>query len=89
MLVRTGPVATFVATQAYGPPNQTTENPVSGGFRYGPGRNRTCDLGIKSPLLYQLSYRPRAYEGYRGTPAILRGPGPHRLAVQVTALSRL
>ena len=24
----------------------------------GPGRNRTCDLGIKSPLLYQLSYRP-------------------------------
>jgi hypothetical protein len=27
-------------------------------FCYGPGRNRTCDLGIKSPLLYQLSYRP-------------------------------
>ena len=26
---------------------------------YGPGRDRTCDLGIKSPLLYQLSYRPR------------------------------
>ena len=25
----------------------------------GPGRSRTCDLGIKSPLLYQLSYRPR------------------------------
>ncbi len=25
----------------------------------GPGRDRTCDLGIKSPLLYQLSYRPR------------------------------
>ena len=24
----------------------------------GPGRSRTCDLGIKSPLLYQLSYRP-------------------------------
>jgi hypothetical protein len=24
----------------------------------GPGRIRTCDLGIKSPLLYQLSYRP-------------------------------
>ena len=24
----------------------------------GPGRARTCDLGIKSPLLYQLSYRP-------------------------------
>src|SRR5882672_11061885 len=28
--------------------------------RHGPGRDRTCDLGIKSPLLYQLSYRPRA-----------------------------
>ena len=28
-------------------------------FADGPGRNRTCDLGIKSPLLYQLSYRPR------------------------------
>ena len=26
----------------------------------GPGRDRTCDLGIKSPLLYQLSYRPRS-----------------------------
>jgi hypothetical protein len=26
--------------------------------RNGPGRSRTCDLGIKSPLLYQLSYRP-------------------------------
>jgi hypothetical protein len=25
---------------------------------HGPGRDRTCDLGIKSPLLYQLSYRP-------------------------------
>jgi hypothetical protein len=24
----------------------------------GPGRIRTCGLGIKSPLLYQLSYRP-------------------------------
>src|SRR4029453_1891950 len=24
----------------------------------GPDRIRTCDLGIKSPLLYQLSYRP-------------------------------
>jgi hypothetical protein len=24
----------------------------------GPGRIRTCDLGIKSPLLCQLSYRP-------------------------------
>ena len=23
-----------------------------------PDRDRTCDLGIKSPLLYHLSYRP-------------------------------
>jgi hypothetical protein len=30
----------------------------SGAFACGPGRIRTCDLGIKSPLLYQLSYRP-------------------------------
>ena len=28
------------------------------GNLYGPGRDRTCDLGIKSPLLYRLSYRP-------------------------------
>jgi hypothetical protein len=28
----------------------------------GPGRDRTCDLGIKSPLLYQLSYRPACIE---------------------------
>ena len=33
----------------------------------GPGRDRTCDLGIKSPLLYQLSYRPRPCE-YRNVP---------------------
>src|SRR6266852_3245362 len=34
-------------------------------FSNGPGRDRTCDLGIKSPLLYQLSYRPhhRVYAG--------------------------
>jgi hypothetical protein len=33
----------------------------------GPGRIRTCDLGIKSPLLYRLSYRPRPFE-YRNVP---------------------
>jgi hypothetical protein len=54
----------------------------------GPGRIRTCDLGIKSPLLCQLSYRPPG-KGYPGATAILAGPGPHRLAAQVTALSRL
>ena len=30
----------------------------SGNLKDGPSRARTCDLGIKSPLLYQLSYRP-------------------------------
>ncbi len=41
--------------------------PVTGLLLFcdGPGRSRTCDLGIKSPLLYQLSYRPAARE-YRG-----------------------
>ena len=41
----------------------------------GPGRNRTCDLGIKSPLLCQLSYRPRLEE-YRRATAILFPPPP-------------
>jgi hypothetical protein len=54
----------------------------------GPGRIRTCDLGIKSPLLYQLSYRPLATKGIGGA-AVSCVPGPHRLAAQVTALSRL
>ena len=41
------------------PPTQ----PTHAGCRwYGPGRDRTCDLGIKSPLLYRLSYRPAAVE---------------------------
>jgi uncharacterized protein YndB with AHSA1/START domain len=31
----------------------------------GPGRDRTCDLGIKSPLLYQLSYRPAVRDRVR------------------------
>jgi hypothetical protein len=31
-----------------------------------PGRIRTCGLGIRSPLLYPLSYeRPRRRKGYR------------------------
>src|SRR4051794_18265548 len=34
-------------------------DPLAGSYCDGPGRDRTCDLGIKSPLLYQLSYRPR------------------------------
>ena len=31
------------------------------GFRGGPAGTRTPDLGIKSPLLYQLSYRSMVY----------------------------
>ena len=31
---------------------------LCGAFLHGPGWNRTNDLGIKSPLLCQLSYRP-------------------------------
>jgi hypothetical protein len=38
--------------------NQTMRFPRSHVAVNGPGRDRTCDLGIKSPLLYQLSYRP-------------------------------
>ena len=47
----------------YGAPPQRAEvdqrkMPISSFFFSGPGWNRTNDLGIKSPLLYQLSYRP-------------------------------
>ena len=35
------------------------------GASSGPGRDRTCDLGIKSPLLYQLSYRPAVWDRVR------------------------
>ena len=34
--------------------------PLLSADRSGPDRDRTCDLGIKSPLLYRLSYRPAA-----------------------------
>ncbi len=37
---------------------RVTETALLQDFLDGPGRDRTCDLGIKSPLLYQLSYRP-------------------------------
>jgi len=37
---------------------RTVEAPPLQALRDGPGWNRTNDLGIKSPLLYQLSYRP-------------------------------
>jgi uncharacterized protein YndB with AHSA1/START domain len=39
--------------------------PVGAGACSGPGRDRTCDLGIKSPLLYQLSYRPAVWDRVR------------------------
>ena len=36
-------------------PSGTGLRPVSAPALSGPCRDRTCDLGIKSPLLYQLS----------------------------------
>jgi uncharacterized protein YndB with AHSA1/START domain len=36
----------------------------------GPGRIRTCDLGIKSPLLYQLSYRPAVSDRVRSAAVV-------------------
>ena len=54
--------------EAHTPPRHGMLNPMRGqrevetahfqAVPNGPGRSRTCDLGIKSPLLYQLSYRP-------------------------------
>src|SRR4029079_14826815 len=46
-------------------------------FLNGPDRNRTCDLGIKSPLLYRLSYRPAPVSveaARRGVSTLRRGP---------------
>src|SRR5262245_37359234 len=68
----------------------------------GPGWIRTSDLGIKSPLLYQLSYRPRdasvAREGSYPCPAwppSTSGPGHGpfkavaRVRIPLGALGRL
>src|SRR6266513_3136070 len=41
-------------------PNASAKSARLQAVFYGPGRDRTCDLGIKSPLLYQLSYRPES-----------------------------
>ena len=65
-------VATFVATRPDLAPRfsllATQKSDLAGNLRDGPSRARTCDLGIKSPLLYQLSYRPRfASVGRSGT----------------------
>jgi hypothetical protein len=38
----------------------SSQDRAHGARRNGPGRTRTCGLGIKSPLLCQLSYRPPA-----------------------------
>jgi hypothetical protein len=48
-------VVTFVLSLARLPIVRKCKSPVCGGFLDGPCRDRTCDLGIKSPLLYQLS----------------------------------
>src|SRR6267378_1870410 len=42
----------------------------------GPGRDRTCDLGIKSPLLYRLSYRPAQASVSPRSPARLTAGPP-------------
>jgi hypothetical protein len=42
----------------------------------GPGWIRTSDLGIKSPLLCQLSYRPTRSECSGGIPLSLPGRAP-------------
>ena len=42
----------------------------------GPGRDRTCDLGIKSPLLYQLSYRPASKKSIGAPPLFLASRAP-------------
>jgi predicted ester cyclase len=39
----------------YAQPTEEQENPAVRGLRSGPWRTRTSNLGIKSPLLYQLS----------------------------------
>ncbi len=38
-------------------------------IRCGPGRTRTCDQRIMSPLLYQLSYGPVPSDGSMSTAA--------------------
>ena len=48
----------------------------------GPDRTRTCDLGIKSPLLYQLSYRPA------GANVALQDAGPEGACGQLHCQSR-
>src|SRR5919201_3227977 len=59
----------------------------------GPGRNRTCDLGIKSPLLYQLSYRPapllkrrRGPTGEPGVPPCPKSPLLYQLSYRPALL---
>src|SRR5690606_3041892 len=60
--------------------------PISGRYVGEPGRVRTCDPRIKSPLLYQLSYepeglavclgvRPRGREKTRGLPGVVTPTG--------------
>src|SRR4051812_32614728 len=43
--------------------------------RGAPGRIRTCDLRIRSPLLYPLTYEPLAGKGYRHTTGLHRPEG--------------
>jgi hypothetical protein len=60
---RAGPdQAVLAVTMDHGFEGLLSSSPSVGDDVDGPGRIRTCDLGIKSPLLYQLSYRPAAGE---------------------------
>jgi hypothetical protein len=51
-------VRAFVRALRLPVPSSSIKPPANWPNGDGPGRDRTCDLGIKSPLLYQLSYRP-------------------------------
>lgn len=54
----------------------------------GPGRDRTCDLGIKSPLLYQLSYRPFASILEAMSKGYMEGPAAEAAEARRDAMER-
>ena len=55
---------------------ENTNQPFAGPFVSGPGWVRTNDLGIKSPLLYRLSYRPAGAQCRRRRPRSRRPAVP-------------
>ena len=56
--VEPGPYPTRTLSDFFARDDDSGKSAPEQAFGDGPGRDRTCDLGIKSPLLYQLSYRP-------------------------------